>query len=115
MKHIALICAAILTATIDLSAAARCSEFARKHDGWYSGDERRGVATNILSNQTLTGSWTKNVDTSAKLFEGDRAKLQGTFDNGATTDELRFLARAFVVTKEKNYEQAFRKGFEHIL
>nr|AAW84057.1 pectate lyase [uncultured bacterium] len=115
MKTISLICLAISAGILDSVAAARWNEFAQKADDWYRGDEGRRVASNILSHQSLQGSWPKNTDTTARFFNGDLAKIQGTFDNGATTDELRFLARAFVATKEKNYESAFRKGFEHIL
>lgn len=41
--------------------------------------------------------------------------MQDTFDNGATTGELRFLARAFRVGREPKNEAAFLKGFDHIL
>ena len=37
-------------------------------------------------------------------------KSQGTFDNGATTDELRFLARVFSASKETRYSAAFQRG-----
>jgi pectate lyase len=50
-----------------------------------------------------------------KAFSGDSKKIRGTFDNGATTGELRFLAKAFVATKTLRYGQAFIKGFDHIL
>jgi pectate lyase len=49
------------------------------------------------------------------LNTGDRAKIEGTFDNGATTIELRDLARAFRVTGDPRYKEAFLKGFDHIL
>src|SRR4029077_14369272 len=50
-----------------------------------------------------------------KPFTGDRRTLKGTFDNGATTDELRFLARMFAATKDGTYEAAFEKGLDCIL
>ncbi len=73
------------------------------------------MTTNILSHQSIRGGWPKNVDTAATPFTEDRAKLQGTFDNGATTGELRYLARALAVTPEPVLEAAFLKGFDHIL
>jgi len=115
MKAIGVVWLMITAGILDSAGAARWNEFASKPDDWYRGDEGRRVASNILSHQSLQGGWPKNTDTSAKLFVGERAKLQGTFDNGATTDELRFLARAFVATKEQNYETAFRQGIDHIL
>ena len=44
-----------------------------------------------------------------------RSKLTGTFDNGATTGELRVLARAFRVTDDPRFKKAFQAGFDHIL
>jgi PelA/Pel-15E family pectate lyase len=41
--------------------------------------------------------------------------LKGTFDNGATLPELRFLARAFVATKKAEYGTAFLNGLDHVL
>lgn len=46
---------------------------------------------------------------------GDCAIIEGTFDNAATTGELRVLARAFQVTSDTRYEKAFLTGFDHIL
>lgn len=48
-------------------------------------------------------------------YDGDRARLRGNFDNGATTGELRYLARAFRATQATNCETAFLKGLDHIL
>jgi PelA/Pel-15E family pectate lyase len=41
--------------------------------------------------------------------------LKPTFDNDATTDELRFLARAYQATKEERYREAVVKGIDYIL
>jgi pectate lyase len=89
--------------------------YARKPDDWYRGPEGRRIADTILSYQSAQGSWPKNIDTTAKPYSGDPAQLQGTFDNGATVGELRFLARAFRVTQEPRYRDAFLKGYDHIL
>jgi len=97
------------------AGVAHWREFTKKPDDWYRSGEGKQVASNILSFQSAEGSWPKNLDTTASPYTGDPLKLQGTFDNGATTDELRFLARAFGATKEPRYEKAFLKGFDHIL
>src|SRR5256885_435371 len=99
----------------DAFGSAHWTEFAAKPDQWYRSEAGKRIAANILSYQSKEGSWPKNVDTTRSLYTGDRIKLQGTFDNGATTGELRFLARAYVATKEPQYENAFRKGLDHIL
>src|SRR5438309_3509180 len=97
------------------AAAPPWRSFAQKPDDWYRSPEGRRVAENILSYQSAGGAWPKNVDTTAKPYAGDPAALQGTFDNGATTDELRFLTRAFRATGDDKYRTAVLKGFDHIL
>lgn len=84
---------------------------------WYRTDEARRIAANVLSFQSDPGGWPKNVDTAARAYAGaDRAKdLAPTFDNGATTGELRFLARAYSATREDPFKIAFLKGFDYVL
>ena len=91
------------------------SKYASKDDTWYRSEEGKKAAENILSFQDDYGTWPKNIDTAAKPFSGDRKDLQGMFDNGATTGEMRFLAQAFRVTQEPRYEQAFIKALDLIL
>ena len=90
-------------------------DYARRPAEWYRSPEGRRVTENILSWQSEQGSWPKNQNTAAALFDGDRASLRGTFDNGATTGELRFVARAFQCTGERRGRAAFDRGLDHIL
>jgi PelA/Pel-15E family pectate lyase len=108
---------AVLLASLSAPAAfARgAGDYLDRPDEWYRGPEGARVAANILSYQSSHGSWPKNIDTAAAPYAGDPARLQGTFDNGATVDELRFLARAYQATREARYQAAFLKGFDHIL
>jgi pectate lyase len=73
------------------------------------------VIRNVLSWQSNRGSWPKNRDTAAEPYTGDRKKLDGTFDNGATTSELRFLARAFGAGGGETCRTAFLRGLDGIL
>lgn len=86
----------------------------KKPARWFASQEAKQLAANVLSQQSPRGDWPKNADTTV-LYAGDRTKLQGTFDNGATVDELRFLARIREATKDSRYEEAFLKGLDHIL
>lgn len=95
-------------------AADRAAGYLSKPDVWFASEEGRKVAENILSWQAERGDWPKNTNTTVR-FEGERGKLKGTFDNGATIPELRFLARAFSATKKGEYEKAFLKGLDHVL
>jgi PelA/Pel-15E family pectate lyase len=90
-------------------------QYLNKPDEWFRSEEGRHIAANILSYQSEQGSWPKNIDTTASPYTGDRSKLSGTFDNSATTDELRFLAHAFRATSDDKDRDAFLKGFDHIL
>jgi PelA/Pel-15E family pectate lyase len=110
--------ALMLLAALSTTATAASfpwREYARKSDDWYRGPEAARVAENVLSYQTPRGDWPKNLDTSAKRFEGDRATLQGTFDNGATVGETRFLARAYRLTHDDRFREAFDRSLTHIV
>jgi pectate lyase len=86
--------------------------YAERPAEWYRSDEGRQITANVLSNQSERGGWPKNVNTARKPYEGDRARIEGTFDNGATFGELRFLARAFRATAEPPARDAFLKGLD---
>jgi PelA/Pel-15E family pectate lyase len=108
----------ILIATAaSASAADRApwSEYARRADDWYRSPDGTRIAANIRSHQSTLGDWPKNVDNSAEPYRGAPAVIKGTFDNGATAGELRFLARAFRVTSDDRDRAAFLKGLDHIL
>ncbi len=96
-------------------AAGPANKYLKKGADWFASAEAKQIAANILSYQADLGGWPKNIDTTAKPYTGDRKELKGTFDNSATTDELRFLARIFNATKDETYRTAFTKGYEYIL
>jgi PelA/Pel-15E family pectate lyase len=104
---------------------------------WYTSPEARHAADNILSFQTPAGGWGKNADRSGALrlpgqsftaadVPGAAADIGGdshwafvgTIDNGATTSELRFLARvqqALPGAEGDRYRAAFAKGVRYLL
>lgn len=84
----------------------------KKPDDWFRTGEGRAALEGILSWQTERGDWPKNKDTTQKKPSGEKAS--GTFDNGATTAEIRVLARAFRVTCEERFRLATIKGLDHI-
>jgi len=96
-------------------AKGGAKQYLSKPDDWFRSDEGKQITANILSYQSDQGSWPKNIDTTAAPYTGDRTKLSGTFDNGATTDELRFLAHAYRATNDAKDREAFLKGYDHIL
>lgn len=106
--------ALLMSGFVGAAFAGTASSFLKKTDDWFRGDEAKRIAVNILSWQTTHGDWPKNTNTT-EPFTGDRASLKGTFDNSATTDELRFLARRVAATQDRAYVDAFTRGLEHIL
>jgi pectate lyase len=96
-------------------AAAAPGEYLRKPDAWFASEEARQVAANILSYQSELGGWPKNVDTASRPYQGDRTRPRPTYDNGATTDELRFLARIYAVRQDARYRAAIDRGLDYVL
>jgi PelA/Pel-15E family pectate lyase len=105
----------LLAIVPSLSADESPRRYLRKPDAWYASEEARRIAANILSHQADAGGWPKNTDTVSKPYRGDRSKLQPTFDNKGTLDELRYLARMIVATKEPAYRLSFDKGLAYVL
>ena len=97
------------------AAGANFTKLAANDEAWFQSAEGRRSVSNVLSWQSAHGSWPKNRDTSKSAATGDSAKISGTFDNGATTGELAFLARAFNVTGDPLCRAAVFKGLDQIL
>jgi pectate lyase len=96
-------------------AASGPAQYLKQSNEWFGGDDAKRIAANILSYQSDLGGWPKNIDTTKVPFTGDRKELKPTFDNDATTDELRFLARIYGATKEERYRKAIEKGLDYVL
>ena len=91
------------------------AKFRDKPADWFKGDEGARVVAHVLSHQSAHGSWPKNLDTSAKPATTAPEKIAGTFDNGATTGEIRFLADAFAATGDAKCRDAVLRGIDAIL
>ncbi len=107
---------------------------------WYGKAEGRRIADNVVSFQTPAGGWSKNLDltrhprapgegfapnnSSRYLGQVDydaphdtNWNYVGTFDNDATTVELRYLAKVIAVAgpfRGVRYRAAFRHGLDYI-
>lgn len=86
---------------------------------WYQTTAGKAVAEAILSLQTPSGGWSKRTDMtvarSAGQHWGVEPKYVPTFDNSATTTQLRVLAKAFAATADPRYKAAFYRGIQLIL
>lgn len=91
---------------------------------WYGSAEAISVADTLVSVQKTNGGWMKNDQfhklTSAELRArqslsgSDGRNAHSCFDNCATTQEMRFLAKVYQQTKEKRYLDAFQKALNLI-
>ena len=84
-------------------------------DKWFNSLEGMEAIKNILSHQSTIGIWPKNINTAVKKHSGKKDSIEGTFDNSATLNELRILAKAFNATQKRIYKKSFLKGLECIL
>src|SRR4051794_2970004 len=107
----------VLAATsIAPAAGTSAGKFLDRPPEWYRSDDAAKIANTILSFQAPEGGWPKNIETATtRPFEGDRSTLHSTYDNAATTQEMQFLARMYVNTKDDRYKQAFLKALNYVL
>ena len=82
---------------------------------WFNSPEAAQIADNILAAQDQYGSWPKNINTSEPIPADTTEDLRGTFDNGATTGEMRYLAHMYNAAKDKRYKDSFIKALDLIL
>lgn len=92
-------------------------------DSWYGSDEARKIADTITSFQTPAGGWSKGVayDKGARtpgmswaMHTGSWYYV-GTFDNRATTEEMKLLARVHAATGDEKYARSFRRALQYVL
>ena len=103
----------LLAVCSSASAAHGPRQYLGKPDSWFAGGDAKRIAANILEEQSSLGGWPKNIDTTAPAIPGHH--YVPTFDNRATTDELRYLARMFNATQDARYRKAFEQGVDYIL
>ncbi|MGC3967587.1 MAG: pectate lyase [Pirellulales bacterium] len=96
-------------------AAAGPGNYLQRPAEWYAGPEAAEIGRRVLSHQAPLGGWPKNLDTTAQINTAPVEQLAPTFDNRATTDELRLLARLYNATKDDKYRTAFERGLQYIL
>lgn len=91
-------------------------------DEWYGSEESKKIAENVLLYQRNLGGWPKNTPFHKPLTASEKSVIlkeknlqDAIFDNGATTTEMRFLAKMYAKTGTGSYQSAFEKGLRFIL
>jgi PelA/Pel-15E family pectate lyase len=98
-------------------------EFVAKPASWFAKGEAQRLCAIVRSYQTPAGGWGKNLDLCTRARSpGERFSAgtngwayAGTFDNGATTTELRFLARVVAATNCIEARESFERGLAYVL
>ena len=60
---------------------------------WYDSPQARALADSVLRHQRVSGGWPKDVDMTTPPSGSSPDRPDATIDNGATTTQIRFLAR----------------------
>ncbi len=121
MKKILLILLPLMWAPA--AYAAGSDPMKRTDMEFFTTPEAARIGEQVLLWQRNTGGWPKNVDMAAPMGEAERAAVlsdkgrrdDSTIDNGATTTQLRYLARLYAASGDKACRDAFRKGLGFLL
>jgi PelA/Pel-15E family pectate lyase len=95
----------------------------RTDDAFFKTEEARRIGDALLRYQRVTGGWPKNIDMTRPLTATQQDSLareqqrrdDSTIDNGATTTQMRFLARLYRQTHDSRYRTAFDKATQYLL
>ncbi len=89
-------------------------------DAYFHTDDAQRIADIILSYQTPSGGWSKRTDMSLEPRQpgqmlGVEKHYIPTFDNGATTTQIWFLARTYNASKTPRYAQGVERAIKLIV
>ncbi|KIC00836.1 pectate lyase [Flavobacterium sp. JRM] len=130
MKHIKIIVLnliALLGCSIMLQAQnnyKNWSDIIRKSNAaWFATPEAQTIAENVLLYQRNIGGWPKNIEMQKPLSEAEKQSLIAlksdlhdiTTDNGATCQEMLFLAKMYKQKPDERYKKAFLLGLDYLL
>jgi PelA/Pel-15E family pectate lyase len=104
------------------TAPIKWSECLKQSPSWYASDDAVRIALNVLQHQRESGGWPKGIDMTRALTPGVRSASgkksiedQATIDNGATTTQIRFLAKVFNATRDTVARRGFENGVAYLL
>lgn len=121
MNFRALALGLVLVAPLGAVESVKWSERLPTDAKWFASEKGRAIADNLLLYQYPSGGWPKNIDMAKPLSPPEKAELEerphddATIDNGATTTQIKFLARAYAATKEARYRAAAERGIDYLL
>ena len=103
-------------------SGVRWSDCLRQSTSWYKSDEARRIAGTVMLFQRDSGGWPKGIEMTREpsvdekaALESSARELRATIDNGATTTEIRFLAKVFAATGDSSLRKSLEKGIRYLL
>lgn len=118
----------LMTVTLVVTADAQRGRGGRnlpthERDEYYKSDEARRIGDQVLLYQRVTGGWPKNINMARPLTAEERAQVlndkerqdDSTTDNGATNQQMLFLAKLYQANKDARYKEGFNKAVEYLL
>ena len=116
-----LLCTALAGLTAQNLASMSWSDVCNGKMGseWYGSGEAMEIANIVLYVQKANGGWMKN-DQIHQLTNAEQDALynkrneHSCLDNGATTQEMRFLAKVWQQTQVEEYQEAFLRALNMI-
>lgn len=94
-----------------------------KNKEWFSTNEAKEIAENVMLYQRNIGGWPKNKSVYKELSTTEKEELQSlkkeangsTIDNGATYLEMIFLSKIYNEVKDERYKESFLAGLNYLL
>src|SRR5687767_12390295 len=99
------------------AAPVRWADVLGQPDAWYGTPDARRLADVVRQYQKPIGGWPKDIDMTLPPAQAppERLAAGATIDNGATTTQLRLMARVHRHTAEPRYREAARRGLIFLL
>ncbi|MHC4344462.1 MAG: pectate lyase [Planctomycetota bacterium] len=89
-----------------------------KHsDEWFRSWMAETIGDNMVSYQSETGAWPKNMRMEAHGYQGEKftKNWDSSIDNGTTHTQMNFLAKLYYATGKKRFRDSFVKGLDWLL
>jgi PelA/Pel-15E family pectate lyase len=105
---------AAATATAQAPPRVRWADILSQTDAFFGTAEAQRIAETVLLHQRDSGGWPKDVDMTGPPAAPRPGRPDSTIDNGATTTQIRFLARV-AETSDRGLTPAALRGIDYLL
>jgi PelA/Pel-15E family pectate lyase len=88
---------------------------------WFASPAAKQLGEVLVTYQTPSGGWSKRIDFTRPRARGESFSSEdnwswiGTLDNGATTEQLKYLGNLIRAQRADYLEAAYRRGIDYLL